>query len=190
MNPLQTLENWLQEAEDADIPLPESMTLATVAPDGAPSARVVLHKGVTGGAIVFGTQLDSRKGRDLRADPRVALVYHWPQLGRQVRVAGRAEVAGEAESDALWASRGRDARLVEVVADPGRPLESLGALRERFARADEQQPDEPPRPGGWFAVHVIPERIEFWAAGERRLAEREEWVRRDGGGWDRRWLEP
>lgn len=193
MNPLQTLENWLQQAHDAGSPLAGAMTLATVAEDGSAAARTVLHKEVDGEEIVFGTSLSSRKGRELLAEPRVALVYLLAAQGRQIRVTGTATPADEATSEALWRARGRDSRLVSSLSDQGRPLPGgLEPLRERFARADAELGDEPPRPEDWTAIRVRVETIEFWSEGERRLAEREEW-RRDPqaeGGWTRRWLEP
>jgi pyridoxamine 5'-phosphate oxidase len=119
----------------------------------------------------------------------VALVLHWPRLGRQVRVAGVAAVAGEDEADALWSTRGRDAQLVDVVSDEGAPLASVDAFRAEFEAADGEHGETIPRPRGWAAVRVRAEIVEFWTAGERRMAVREEFRRGDGG-WTARLLQP
>jgi len=189
MDPCSRVAEWVSEARAADLPLPESMTLATADPRGAPSARTVLLKAVEGDELVFGTTLDSLKGRQMLKNPLVALVLHWPQLGRQVRVAGVASGGSEEESDALWASRGRDAQLVDLVSREGLPLESEEAFRERFAAADAEHGDEVPRPGGWAAIRVQAQIVEFGSAGERRMAVREEFRLGDDG-WTRRLLEP
>jgi pyridoxamine 5'-phosphate oxidase len=189
MDPCKRLEEWLADAKNADLPLAESMTLATADRSGAPSARTVLLKAVEGDELVFGTTLKSLKGRQLLANPLVALVLHWPALGRQVRVAGVARPGDEQQSDALWGSRGRDARLVDVVSEEGAPLASHDEFRAAFATADAAHGEEIPRPAGWAAVRVHAEIVEFWSAGERRMAVREEF-RRGEGGWTARLLSP
>lgn len=175
MNPLDELRAWWMQAGD------DAMTLATVGPDGAPSARVVLLKAIDGDELVFGTSLDSRKGRELTAEPRVACVLHWP--GRQARVEGRARVAGRAETEALWAARGRDGRLVDHVSPEGRPLPHPGALGEAFARADAELGEEVPCPADWAAVRIRPVMVELWEAGERRQAHRRAFRREAHGAW-------
>ena len=175
MNPIDRLRAWWEEAGDG------AMTLATASPDGVPSARTVLLRAVDGEELVFGTSLASRKGRELLANPRVACVLHWAGAGRQVRVEGVARVAGRTETEALWAGRGRDGRLVDHVSDEGRPLPHPGALAEAFAAADAELGEEVPCPPDWAAVRIRPDMVELWEARERRQAHRRAF-RRDGGG--------
>ena len=184
MDPLELLLGWWREAGD------DAMTLATVGPDGAPSARTVLLKAVEGGELVFGTSLDSRKGRELLANPRVACVLHWPGQGRQVRVEGVARTTGRAETEALWAARGRDGRLVDHVSDEGAPLPSPETLREAFARADAELGEEVPCPPDWAAVRIRPDMVELWQAGERRQAHRRAFRREGDGPWREQLLWP
>jgi pyridoxamine 5'-phosphate oxidase len=189
MDPCSRVAEWVSEAREADLPLPESMTLATADPRGAPSARTVLLKAVEGDELVFGTALNTLKGRQLQKNPLVALVLHWPQLGRQVRVCGVASGGTVEQADALWAQRGRDAQLVDLVSQAGLPLESTDAFRERLEAADAEHGEDIPRPGGWSAIRVQAQIIEFWSAGERRMAVREEYRLGDDG-WTCRLLEP
>ncbi|HEY2636191.1 MAG TPA: pyridoxamine 5'-phosphate oxidase family protein, partial [Solirubrobacteraceae bacterium] len=146
------------------------------------SARTVLLKAIEGGELVFGTSLDSRKGRELLANPRVACVLHWPKDGRQVRVEGVARVASREETEALWAARGRDGRLVDHVSDEGAPMGSPDELTEAFAAADAELGQEIPCPEDWAAVRIGPEMVELWEAGERRQAVRRAYLR-EGDGW-------
>lgn len=184
-DPIPLLEEWLGDLGDA------TMVLATATPEGAPSARVVLLKAVRDGELVFGTTLASRKGRELLANPLVACVFKWSNAGRQIRVSGRARVAGAAESEALWHSRGRDSRVAETVSRAGEPLADPAELAAAFATVDEAFGDEIPRPADWAAVRIAPETVEFWTAHPRRLSGRELFVLRPGGGgWDRTLLQP
>ncbi len=182
-SPIPRLEAWLEELGDA------SFVLATASPQGVPSARVVLLKEVRDGALVFGTALGSRKGAELRSNPAVAAVFTWSAEGRQVVLEGRAEILERAESDALWRTRGRDARLADLVSEEGAPLPDRGALEAAFARAAETAGEEPERPPGWAAVRILPARLEFWTADPRRLSVREEW-RLGPEGWTTTALQP
>ena len=166
------------------------MVLATATPAGAPSARVVLCKAVRDGELVFGTTLESRKGRELVANPAVACVFTWTASGRQVRVSGRARVCEEEETEALWAERGRDSRLVELISREGLRLADPAALHDAFARADAELGEEITRPPAWAAVRIAPETVEFWTAHPRRLSERELWTLSGSGEWDRALLSP
>jgi pyridoxamine 5'-phosphate oxidase len=184
MEPIELLRAWwLQGGDDA-------MTLATAAPGGRPSARVVLLKQIDGGELVFGTSLASRKGRELLQNPQVACVLHWPSAGRQARVEGVARVAGRPESEALWATRGRDARIVDHVSDEGAPMDGLAALRDAFSAAEAELDDEVPCPEDWAAVRIAPTMIELWESGERRQAERRAFLRDEAGAWGEVWLWP
>ncbi len=188
-SPLERLEAWSDDAREAGDPGRTAMVLTTVDGTGAPSSRVVLLKAVDHGEVVFGTSLKSRKGRELLADPRVALVLFWPTLNRQVRIAGGARAGSRPESEALWASRGADGKLVDLVSDEGAPLPEPERLARDFAAAEAEHGAEPPCPDGWAAVRVRPDIVEFWSAGERRLAVRELYER-EAGGWRVTRLQP
>jgi pyridoxine/pyridoxamine 5'-phosphate oxidase len=170
-DPLELLRAWWRDAGD------DAMVLATATAAGAPSARTVLLKAIDAGELVFGTSLSSRKGRELLANPLVACVLHWPAHGRQARVEGVARVAPRAETERLWAARGRDGRLVDVVSAEGTPMDDPDELAAAFARADSALGEEIPCPADWAAIRVRPDVIELWTAGERRQAQRRAFLR-------------
>lgn len=188
-DPVVDLERWVEQARAAGDPAGSTMVLATADGSGAPSARVVLLKGIRDGELVFGTSLDSRKGRELRARPEVALVLFWPARGRQARVAGRAVVTSRAETERVWAARGRDGRLVDHVSDEGASLEDAAALRAAFEAADAELGEDVPCAADWAAVRVRPDVVELWEEGERRLAVRR-LFERSGSGWRLTRLQP
>ncbi|HSS04882.1 MAG TPA: pyridoxal 5'-phosphate synthase [Solirubrobacterales bacterium] len=170
--PLQMLARWLDEARDAKVPAPAAMTLATVSADGRPSARMVSLKRLEPGALVFTTGLWTRKVAELRANPRVAAVFHWPALGRQARIEGQAEIAERELAEELFASRPRSHQLQALVSRQGDEIDDLGPLRERLG-ALKSEPDRPvPCPPDWGAVRVIPDAIELWIEAADRLHER------------------
>jgi pyridoxamine 5'-phosphate oxidase len=184
------LSAWLDEAREARLPAAAAMTLVTVAADGRPSARVVSLKRLEGGALVFGTGLWTRKARDLRADPRAAAVFHWPQLGRQVRVEGRAEIAERQLAEELFAARPRGHRLQTLVSRQGEEIDDLAPLRARLdALAAETSGGPLPCPEDWGAIRLRPTSIEFWQEGNDRLHERLLYVA-SGDGWRRSRLAP
>ncbi len=181
-DPLQTLGRWLGEAREAETPTPAAMTLATVGAGGMPSARVVSLKRLQAGALVFTTGLWTRKADELRLNPAVAAVFHWPTLGRQVRVEGRAEIAERELAEELFAARPRSHRLQALVSRQGEAIEDLAPLRERLD-AWKSEPDRPiPCPAEWGAVRVVPAAIEFWSEGADRLHDRLSYAA-VGDGW-------
>jgi pyridoxamine 5'-phosphate oxidase len=170
-------------AREAGVREPEAMTLATVAADGAPSARMVLLKGAGPDGFDFYTNTESRKGRDLSENPRAALVFYWEVLGRQVRVEGRVRRLREAESAAYFASRPRGSRLgawasrqSEVIADRAELERRLAEVEQRFEGA------ESPLPDWWGGYRLTPHVLEFWQHREDRLHDRLRY-RRSGGVW-------
>ena len=178
----------------AAIPVdPNAMVLATVGPDGQPSARVVLLKDFDARGFVFYTNLQSRKGEELLAHPQAALVLHWAPLERQVRIEGRAERVSDAEADAYFRSRPRGSQVGAWASAQSRPLpsrEQLEARVEELTRHYEGR--DVPRPPHWSGFRVVPHRIEFWHARLSRLHERLVYTRAGGaaGPWRTAMLNP
>jgi pyridoxamine 5'-phosphate oxidase len=154
---------WMAEATASEPNDPNAMCLATSTPDGVPSARVVLLKGLDARGFIFYTNEESRKGEELNANPRAALCFHWKSLRRQVRVEGSVERVTAAESDAYHASRPRGSRIAAWASIQSRPLPGRAEFEARIAEYDALHPgDEVPRPPYWGGFRVLPVRIEFW----------------------------
>lgn len=183
-DPVVLFAAWFAGARQAGLALPETMTLATATPDGAPSARVVLLKGVEReGGFLFFTNRDSRKGRELAANPRAALVLHWGPLGRQVRIEGRVEPLADAESDAYFRTRPRGSRIGAWASPQSRPISGRDELERRVAELERTYPGEGiPLPPFWGGYRVRAHAIEFWQHGDDRLHDRFAY-RRDAGAW-------
>jgi pyridoxamine 5'-phosphate oxidase len=180
-DPIEQFTVWFAEAREV-VPLAEAMTLATVAEDGSPDARMVLLKGVGADGFRFFTNYASAKGVELAANPRGALVLYWRELDRQVRVRGPVERLSAEDSDAYFASRPRDSRIAAAISPQSRPIERE-ELERRFARLQEELGDaDPPRPEGWGGYLMRPESVEFWQGRENRMHDRFLY-RRDGDGW-------
>lgn len=171
-DPLEQFRRWFQAALDAQLPLPNAMTLATVTPEGAPSARVVLLKGIEDGAFVFFTNYESRKGRELAAHAGACLVFLWSQLERQVRIDGRVERVPVQESDAYYDTRPLGARLSAWASAQSSPVPDRASLERALADAARRHGDKPPRPAHWGGYRVIPAAIEFWQGRPDRLHDR------------------
>src|SRR5258708_5335701 len=162
-DPFAPFARWFELAQKSE-PLAETMTLATVDRDGAPSLRAVLLKGADERGFVFYTNLESRKAGELSHNPRAALCFHWKSLARQIRIEGEVAPVSADEADGYFASRQRDSQIGAWASDQSRPLESRAALEQRFAMVARQYADRPvvPRPPSWSGFRVIPRRIEFW----------------------------
>jgi len=174
-DPLRQFQRWLDEAIAGQLPEPTAMTLATAGADGTPAARIVLLKGLDAGGFVFFTNYDSRKGAELAARPAAALLFHWVELERQVRVDGVADRVDAADSDAYFASRPQPARIGAWASPQSRVIPNrewlereVAAMRERFAAQGERIP----RPPHWGGYRVGPSTIEFWQGRESRLHDR------------------
>ena len=188
-DPRQQFELWLQQALDAQLPEPNAMTLATVGPDGRPSTRVLLIKGCDERGIVWYTNYDSRKGRELAANPCAALQFHWVELERVVRVEGRVERAGAEESDAYYATRPLDSRIGAWASPQSQVIASRAVLVGNAAKVSARYLLNPPRPPNWGGFRLTPDRWEFWQGRRSRLHDRLRY-RLDAGQWVRERLAP
>ena len=166
------------------------MILATADAQGRPSTRTVLLKGVDERGFVFYTNANSRKGRDLRENPRGALAFFWQSVFEQVLVEGSIEGVSDVESDAYWTTRRRESRIGAWASDQSAPLASRDELNERYADVERRFADsEVPRPPHWRGYRVVPDRIEFWRPGDHRMNERD-CYERTADGWRRFQLNP
>lgn len=169
--PFEQFTQWFAQALEAGVAEPNAMTLATVGPDQAPSARIVLLKGFDENGFVFYTNYESRKGRDLAAHPQAALLFFWQPLERQVRIEGRIEKTTAEESDAYFRSRPLGSRIGAWVSPQSQPI-SRDALEARNAELTAQLGDDPQRPPHWGGYRVVPHRVEFWQGRPSRLHDR------------------
>ena len=188
--PLQQFEQWFQAALDAGVPEPNAMTLATVGPEGRPSTRIVLIKDYDARGLVWYTNYDSRKGRELAAHPWAALQFHWVEMERVVRIEGRVERVAEAESDAYYASRPLDSRLGAWASPQSQPITSRAVLVSNAAKAAAQHGLNPPRPPHWGGFRLDPDRWEFGQGRKSRLHDRLVYQREPDGRWQRQRLAP
>ena len=189
-NPIGLFKDWLADAERSEPNNPNAMTLATVTPDGAASARMVLLKGVDERGFTFYTNLVSRKAEQLSANPGAALCFYWKSLKRQVHVEGTVERVDDAEADAYFATRPRGAQIGAWASKQSRPMEGRFRLEARVAKYTAKfHVGTVPRPDFWSGFRVVPEHIEFWREQPFRLHDRVVY-HRDGGGWRKERLYP
>jgi pyridoxamine 5'-phosphate oxidase len=181
-DPLRQFAAWYTEAAAA-VPTPESVVLATATPTGSPSARMVLLKGYDQRGFVFYTNYFSRKGQEIAQNPRAAMLFHWPPLGRQVRVEGTVVRIDAAESDAYFRTRPLGSRLSAAASPQSRPVESRSVLETAVGALQERYPEgNVPRPEEWGGLRLEPSRYEFWQHGDDRLHDRFRY-RREQGAW-------
>lgn len=191
-DPLALFAGWYEEAKKSEPDVPEAMTLASVGPDGTPSARMVLLKDFDAAGFVFYTNYQSRKGEQLQAHPKAALLFHWKSLKRQVRIEGPIAKTTAEEADAYFATRQRGSQIGAWASEQSRPLESRFALEKRVAEFGARYlVGAVPRPPHWSGFRLQPTLIEFWQDQAFRLHDRREYRRTSAEApWTTRTLYP
>ena len=181
-DPLATFAAWFGEAEDAGAFEPDAVALATATPDGRPSARMVLAKGFDDSGIIFYTNYGSRKADELEANPRAALLFHWPALGRQVRIEGPVTRVPRGESEAYAHNRSRQSQLSALASPQSQPVPSRDWLEQRVAELDREHAGaELPVREDWGGYRLAPEAWEFWQHRPNRLHDRFRYLPKAGG---------
>lgn len=189
-DPLQQFALWFEQALKSELPEPNAMTVATVGADDRPSTRVVLIKGYDERGIVWYTNYESRKGRELAGNPHAALQFHWVELERVVRIEGRVEKTGADESDAYFHSRPLDSRLGAWASPQSQVIASRAVLVANAAKAAARHALNPPRPPHWGGYRLVPDRWEFWQGRKSRLHDRLRYTQQPDGRWLRERLAP
>jgi pyridoxamine 5'-phosphate oxidase len=189
-DPIKQFSKWFDEAISAKIPEPNAMSVATATPNGRPSSRILLIKEFNERGFVWYTNYASRKGQELLANPYAALLFHWVELERQVRIEGRVERTPAAESDTYFHSRPLLSRLGAHASSQSHPITDRHALEVQFAQVQEKLGDNPPRPEHWGGYRLVPDSIEFWQGRSSRLHDRILYSRLKDGSWLRQRLQP
>jgi pyridoxamine 5'-phosphate oxidase len=182
-DPFTLFDAWFTEAKRTEVNDPNAMTLATCTADAVPSARIVLLKAHNTQGFVFYTNSLSRKGAELAANARAALLFHWKVLQRQIRIEGAVQQVTDAEADAYFATRPRLSRIAAWASLQSQPLPARAVFEQRIAEAELEFPgDDVPRPPHWFGYRVVPARFEFWQEMPFRMHDRSIYAR-EGSGW-------
>lgn len=189
-DPLDQFALWFEEARGAGLADPNAMTVSTAAPDGRPSARVVLLKEFDRRGFTWFTNYQSRKGEQLGANPHAVLLFYWGALERQVSIEGRVERVAASESDAYFAVRPLASRVGAIASNQSRPVGGRAQLEAQYAEAARTCGNAPARPAHWGGYRLAPERIEFWQGRSSRLHDRLLYCLQPGGEWRRERLQP
>ena len=195
VDPVVQFERWMRAAIDAKCPEPTAMSLATVGADGRPSSRIVLLKGCDQRGFVFYTNYLSRKGKDLAHCPHAALLFHWVELEREVRIEGRVEKTSDAESDAYFNSRPIGSRISAAISPQSDVVANRAALETLFSDAEARLAGDVQRPAHWGGYRIVPTALEFWQGRRSRLHDRLTYIRSGTDsnvsvGWSRARLAP
>jgi pyridoxamine 5'-phosphate oxidase len=180
-NPLEGLQAWLEEARESGAPAPYSVAFVTVGVDGRPSARTVSLKRLDAYTLTFTSALWTRKATEMQSNPNVALLFHWPSLGRQVHITGEAELAERNLAHELFAQRDLPNQLQTLVSRQGTPIADLQPLRLRHAHLEATMETPPGCPEDWGAIRVRPETVELWREAADRLHDRWLYERQENG---------
>lgn len=189
-DPIRQFSVWFRQALDAGIPEANAMSVATVGADGRPSSRILLIKDVDNEGFTWFTNYASRKGRELAIQPHAALLFHWVELERQVRIEGRVEKLPDAQSDAYFQSRPLKSRIGALASAQSEPVASREVLEQRFAEVEAAHGEQPARPPHWGGYRLVPDRVEFWQGRPSRLHDRILYTRGADGAWRRERLQP
>lgn len=189
-NPIKEFLKWYHLAVKSKIKYPESMALATSTRTGIPSVRVVLYKGMNSKGLRFFTNYESRKGKELKINPRASVVFYWSKLDRQIRIEGRVQKLSKQESDDYWNSRPRLSRIHALASEQSQIVPRKQILEQKVQHFSELYPsDFIPRPQQWGGYCLIPEKFEFWISGNYRLHDRFLYIKKSGR-WTKQILSP
>lgn len=189
-DPIKQFGKWFEEALKAHVPEANAMSVATVAANGRPSSRILLIKQFDQDGFVWFTNYASRKAQDLAANPYAALLFHWIELERQVRIEGKVERVSAEESEEYFQSRPLLSRLGAIASEQSRPIDNRQTLENRFAQVKEQYGDHPARPAHWGGYRLVPDTLEFWQGRNSRLHDRILYTRQTEGPWQIQRLQP
>lgn len=189
-DPIVQFGRWFEQALTAQIREPNAMGVSTVSADGRPSSRILLVKDFDHRGFTWFTNYQSRKGEELAVHPHASLLFHWLELERQVRIEGRVEKVSAAESDAYFQSRPLKSRLSAIASSQSSAVDDRAALEARYAKAEAQYGDHPPRPEHWGGYRLQPDYVEFWQGRASRLHDRIAYTRMKDGNWTRERLQP
>jgi len=189
-DPIAQFSLWFDEAMKAKIPEANAMSVATVGSNGRPSSRILLIKDFDQRGYTWFTNYDSRKGRELQNHPHAALLFHWIELERQVRIEGRVERLSDVENDAYFQSRPLKSRIGAIASAQSETIASRDDLEAKFAAAEAQFGEHPIRPAQWGGYRLVPDRVEFWQGRPSRLHDRIAYSRRADGTWCLQRLQP
>lgn len=189
-DPIAQFSKWFDEARRSEVPEVNAMSVSTVSASGRPSSRILLLKDFDQRGFTWYTNYESRKGEELKQNPRAALLFFWQPLERQVRIEGMVERASAEESDAYFAKRPLGSRIGALASAQSRPISSREALEQRFREIEQQVGDSPQRPPHWGGFRLRPDYVEFWQGRPSRLHDRIAYRLQEDGSWRRERLQP